>query len=106
MGTDRLFVSPNLLVIADHGSPSLQKYSANLDDSFSNKLLALLEHIFSQDPLKYCTHLSQLIRSAVSMAKVEGSCTLTVAVMHPQTGEVSLYYIGDSLYAIFRKDRV
>jgi hypothetical protein len=45
-GTDRLLVTPNLLVMADHGSPTLVKNSANLDDSFSTKLLAVLDLFF------------------------------------------------------------
>jgi len=69
-------------------------------------LLALLEYLFKQDPLHAANNIQQIVSTAVRLNRVDGSCTLTVAAMHPVTGDVQLYYIGDSLYAIFRKDRI
>lgn len=47
-----------------------------------------------------------LVRSVVNSIKMEGNCTLTLAMVHPKTGEVVFYYIGDSLYGIFQEKQV
>jgi hypothetical protein len=106
-GTDRLLLTPHLLAITDHGAgKSTQKYSENLDDSYAEKLLRVIRGFFEQETEKYLADPMELVRGAVSAVKLEGSCTLTLAMVHPETGEVSFYYVGDSLYGIFREKDV
>ena len=64
-GTDRILVTPHLLVMADHGSQTLKKDSANLDDSFTNKLLSILKLFFEAETYRYCQNIYQLVESAV-----------------------------------------
>lgn len=47
-----------------------------------------------------------LVESAVQSLKLEGKCTLTLAMTHPSTGETVFYYLGDSLYGMFQEKQV
>lgn len=68
-GTDRLLVSPNLLVMADHGCQTPERKGVNLDDSFSKKLIAIINSFFYKDPFKYCQGIYDLVESAVNVCK-------------------------------------
>lgn len=43
-----------------------------------------------------------LVISSVQTVKMGGCCTLTICILDPETGDVHFYYIGDSLYGIFK----
>lgn len=48
-----------------------------------------------------------LVRDAVEVNdKKSGSCSFSVAVIHPEKGNVNFYYIGDCVYGIFGKEKV
>lgn len=42
-----------------------------------------------------------MISAAVNLNTLKGSTTITVITLHPITGIVRTYYLGDSLYGIF-----
>jgi hypothetical protein len=106
-GTDRLLITSNLLAITDHGSGSFDRnYSENLDGTYAEKLLKVLRSFFYNEIEKYISNPFDLVESAVNSIKLDGNCTLTMAMVDPQTGEVVFYYIGDSLYGIFQEKRV
>ncbi len=40
------------------------------------------------------------------MVKTMGSSTLSIITLHPETGVLKTYYIGDSVYGFFKKEDV
>lgn len=105
-GTDRLLLTPNLIAIADHTGQDESSKPTYIEQTYAPKLLRILQHFFYQEPLHYCENIFKLVSEAVSKNVEEGSCTLTVAAIHPNTGDLSFYYIGDSLYGIFREKNI
>ena len=106
-GTDRMLVTPNLLAIADHGNGQLNNaFSDDPNPYYSEKLLKVIESFYINEPIKYIENPTKLVAEAVESIKQSGACTLTLVLVHPETGEVSFYYIGDSLYGIFKEKEV
>lgn len=45
-GTDRLLITSNLIVLADHGGGNLTKHSENLDPAFTDRLIKIINSFF------------------------------------------------------------
>jgi serine/threonine protein phosphatase PrpC len=46
------------------------------------------------------------VSDALSSNREVGSTTLTLAALHPRSGQLRFYYIGDSLYGLFQERNV
>ena len=50
--------------------------------------------------MKYIDDPRMLVKDAVGLNKETGSTTAILLTLHPNTGMVKAYYLGDSVYAI------
>lgn len=46
----------------------------------------------------------KLAYDACIQTRVAGSASITLCTLHPRTGALSTFYVGDSVYGIFKKD--
>lgn len=53
-----------------------------------------------KDRLNYIDNPKKLIKDAVELNKEVGSTTVCLLTLHPNTGVMKAYYLGDSVYAI------
>ncbi len=52
----------------------------------------------------FIEHPEELAIRAVQQNDEKGSATLSILTLHPQTGTLRSYHIGDSVYGIFSKE--
>lgn len=79
---------------ADHGvDPGL--YSKKLCKIIGEKINQQFDH-YINDP-------QQLLIDSWKLNKEIGSTTVCMMGLHPETGKIKAYYLGDSVYGIFKK---
>jgi len=62
------------------------------------------ELIEGHNELYYIERPDELAINAVLMTEEQGSSTLVILTIHPITGVMRSYHVGDSVYGIFKDD--
>jgi protein phosphatase PTC7 len=97
-GEDALYASDHVLLVADGVGGWAD---SGIDPAlYSKRLAALVEELVAKDKLRYIENPKELIRDAVGLNKETGSTTVCLLTLHPTTGLLRAYYLGDSVYAI------
>lgn len=102
-GTDRVLLTPNLIAVADCGTGEIGDISQDHEPGFTERFLKVLNYFYYQEPERYSADLVSLVGSAAEHTKEDGSCSISVAAIDRNTGQVGLYHLGDALNAIFRE---
>lgn len=98
-GEDAMFASDNVLVVADgvggwadHGvDPGL----------YSKKLCSIIGEKVKKNVEAYIDDPQKLLTEAHKENKEIGSTTVIMLHLNPQTGILKVYYLGDSVFALF-----
>ena len=91
-GTDRLLITPHLLVLSDHGTHylnserQLPQEAEGEDHLFADRLLPTLKYLYYQRQEHYFQDLFKLVADALASNREIGSATLTLAAVHPRSG--------------------
>lgn len=99
-GEDALFVSKNIMIVAD-GVGGWSRLGID-SGAYSRRLIsAVRETLESEKELYYIERPAELALMAVQKNEEKGSATLTIITLHPFTGLLRSYHIGDSVFGIF-----
>lgn len=61
-----MFLTPNLIALADHGQIGGPNQHPYLDDGFSTKLLKIIKYFYYKDQEQYHKDLLKLVEEAVA----------------------------------------
>lgn len=99
-GQDALFVSKNVLIVAD-GVGGWSKLGID-SGVYARKLISIAKQLLhSEKELYYIDHPSVLAAEVVKQNNEKGSSTLTIVTLNPHNGLLRSYYIGDSVFGLF-----
>jgi protein phosphatase PTC7 len=100
-GEDAVFVSKNILVVAD-GVGSWKDFGVD-PGIYSKTLIHIISDLVQDEEKRnyYIENPQKLAAAAVNLNKAQGSTTLSIITLHPRTGILKTYHIGDSIYGIF-----
>lgn len=101
-GEDAIYVSSNLLAVADGvGGWSSLGVDAGV---YSRQLINIIRelHQNSKDDY-YIEHPDKIAIQAVQRNEEKGSATLAILTLHPRTGTLRCYHIGDSIFGLFKR---
>lgn len=98
-----MFVSKNILAVAD-GVGSWKDFDID-PGIYSKKLIQNISALINEEEKRsfYIDNPQKLACAAVNMNKAQGSSTLSIVTLHPCSGLVRTYHIGDSIYGIFHE---
>lgn len=72
---------------------------------YSRKLLTYIKDLIEGSHyLYYIEHPDELALKAVQMTEERGSSTLTLLTLHPHTGTLRSFHVGDSVFGIFHRN--
>ena len=99
-GEDGFFVSKNIMLMAD-GVGGWAKLGID-SGVYARRLVEIVKGLLQNDKeLYYIERPEELALRAVQMNDEKGSATLSILTLHPITGALKGYHIGDSIYGIF-----
>jgi protein phosphatase PTC7 len=102
-GEDAVFTSDNVLLVADGVGGWAE---SGVDPAlYSKRLAKIVEELVKKDPLTHIENPKGLIKEAVALNKETGSTTVCLLTLHPETGILKAYYLGDSVYAIYNPSK-
>jgi protein phosphatase PTC7 len=99
-GEDALYVSKNILIVADGvGGWSRMGIDSGV---YARRLIAAVKELLeAEKELYFVERPEELAAHAVQRNEEKGSATLSIITLHPITGIVRSYHIGDSVFGIF-----
>lgn len=103
-GEDALYTSENVLVVADGvGGWADQGVDPGL---YSKKLCSIIGSKIDKSLDEYVSNPQKLLSQAVAENKEIGSTTVCILSLHPSTGKLLVYYLGDSVYGFFKQTSI
>jgi len=99
-GEDAFFVSRNIMMMAD-GVGGWAKMGID-SGVYARRLVEIVKALLHSDKeLYYIERPEELGVKAVQLNEEKGSATLSIITLHPVSGVVKGYHVGDSIYGIF-----
>lgn len=90
-----------MIVIAD-GVGGWIKHGIDSGE-YARKLIAIIKELLEKDKeLYFIERPEELAIRAVQRNEEKGSATLSILTLHPGTGMVRSYHIGDSIFGLFK----
>ena len=72
---------------------------------YARKLISNISLLLQGEKLLYfIEHPDKLALSAVQMTEEKGSSTISILTLHPATGILRSFHVGDSIYGVFKKE--